>query len=195
MVSISGAQCGGKTTLINALKECGLFGDRTAFMGSPSRKANDQGIAINKSAGTIDQLWIVSAYVKELIAVCNDRNVEHVISDRCILDMICYIDYHVRRASGTARHRWENVRDITFKILCEVEELYDCHILVEPEFELVPDGVRSIDPEFQREMVSIFKGNMESLASLYPGKAVLVTGSVEERLSQVLRLFSESVKQ
>ena len=164
-------------------------------MGSPSRKANDQGIAINKSAGTIDQLWIVSAYVKELIAVCNDRNVEHVISDRCILDMICYIDYHVRRASGTVRHRWENVRDITFKILCEVEELYDCHILVEPEFELVPDGVRSIDPEFQREMVSIFKGNMESLASLYPGKAVLVTGSVEERLSQVLRLFSESVKQ
>lgn len=189
VVSISGAQCSGKTTLINALKECGLFGERTAFMGSPSRKANDQGIAINKAAGTIDQLWIVSTYVKELIETCNNRDVEHIISDRCVLDMLCYIDYHVERAKGVTRHHWENVREVTFKILCEVEELYDCHILVEPEFELVPDGVRSIDPEFQKKMVYIFKENMMSLSDLYPGKVVHITGNVEGRLNAVLRLF------
>lgn len=38
VISISGAQCTGKTTLINALKETEPFKENTVFMGSPSRK-------------------------------------------------------------------------------------------------------------------------------------------------------------
>ena len=43
IISISGAQCTGKTTLIEALKKERCL-EGSLFMGSPSRKGNDRGI-------------------------------------------------------------------------------------------------------------------------------------------------------
>ena len=104
IISISGAQCTGKTTLIEALKkeEC-LKG--SLFMGSPSRKGNDRGIKINKEAGIYDQLWIATSYVKEIIESAMSAH-DHIISDRCLLDVLCYTEYNRDRSSSEDRPLW-----------------------------------------------------------------------------------------
>lgn len=188
VISISGAQCTGKTTLINALKETEPFKENTVFMGSPSRKGNDKGVKINQSAGLIDQLWITSSYIKELVEVVMSHP-KHVISDRCILDMLCYTDYHCYHSDGLERNRWSEMRDTVTQLMFHVEGLYDYHIILKPEFEIVDDGVRSIDPVYQRDINNLFEANMNMLMDFVPEKIIHVTGSVEERVKFILSLI------
>lgn len=187
IVSISGAQCTGKTTLLNALKEQVRFKNRTAFMSSPSRKGNDKGIRINKEAGLVDQLWIVTSYTKELIETTRG-DFDNVISDRCILDMLCYTDYHYQHAEGIEKRWWEEMRDTVTQLLFHVEPLYNYHVILRPEFEIIPDGVRSNDPVFQKEIADLFEKNVNMLKDFVPEKIVYVTGSVEDRVQQILSL-------
>lgn len=187
IVSISGAQCTGKTTLIEALKkeEC-LKG--SLFMGSPSRKGNDRGIKINKEAGIYDQLWIATSYVKEIIESAMSAH-DHIISDRCLLDVLCYTEYNRDRSSSEDRPLWDEMVDTVTQLLVHIEPLYSHHIVLRPEFKIVDDGVRSTDEVFQKEIDRLFEKNARMLQDFAPRGIHYVSGSIDERVSQVLDIM------
>ena len=60
---------------------------------------------------------------------------------------------------------------------------YDYLFYIRPEFDIVDDGVRSIDPNFRDEISEIFEGFITEL----PREITIVSGSVRERLDQVMK--------
>jgi hypothetical protein len=58
------------------------------------------------------------------------------------------------------------------------------------EFEIVSDGTRSIDKEFQNEIDCIIHEILEELKTRYGTKYITVSGSVEERVKQIEKLLS-----
>jgi len=59
--------------------------------------------------------------------------------------------------------------------------VYDLVFYIKPEFELVPDGVRSIDSTYQKEIDEIF----QFLLNTNPIDYHLLTGDVQTRLDQI----------
>jgi hypothetical protein len=58
------------------------------------------------------------------------------------------------------------------------------------EFEIVSDGTRSLDKEFQKEIDDIIHEILEELKTRYGTKYITVSGSVEERVKQIEKLLS-----
>jgi hypothetical protein len=58
------------------------------------------------------------------------------------------------------------------------------------EFEIVSDGTRSIDKEFQKEIDDIIYEILEAMKTRYGTKFITVSGSVEERAKQIENLFN-----
>lgn len=190
IISISGAQCTGKTTLINALKEIPELRENVLFMGSPSRKGNDQGIRINNEATILDQLWIYTAYMKEFIEACLSNH-KHIISDRCLLDVLSYtVNCANRCTDAKMKTRWTIAKDIIMKSMFSLSEYYDYFVVLKPEFDIVDDGVRSADRLYQKEIAGIFNVTSRILSEHIPEKVILdVTGSVDNRVKRILELL------
>lgn len=192
VISISGAQCTGKTTLVKALMEEKYFKGNTILTCSPSRSGIDKGIRLNKEAGLTDQLWIATTYVKNFIEAINFGS-KHVISDRCLIDVLCYTDYHYYKSEGIESNEWSELRDTVTQLLFHVEKSYDYHLILKPEFDLIDNGVRSIDKVYQKEVNDLFTENVNMLMDFVPEKIITLTGSVEDRVNMVLSLIKTRV--
>lgn len=193
VISISGAQCTGKTTLVQALMKEEYFKGNTILTCSPSSNGFERGIRLSKEAGLMDQLWIATTYVKNFIEAIN-FGTRHVISDRCLLDVLCYTDYHYYKSEGIESNRWSELRDTVTQLLFHVENLYDYHLVLKPEFDLVDNGIRSIDKIYQKEINDLFTENVNMLMDFVPEKIITLTGSVEDRVNTVLSLVKQGVK-
>jgi len=64
---------------------------------------------------------------------------------------------------------------------------YDHLFYIRPEFDIVDDGVRSTDLQFRDEIVDIFEG----LISEIPRPVSVLTGSVRDRVEQVMKAASK----
>ncbi len=193
VISISGAQCTGKTTLVQALMKEEYFKGNTILTCSPSSNGFERGIRLNKEAGLMDQLWIANTYVKNFIEAIN-FGTRHVISDRCLLDVLCYTDYHYYKSEGIESNRWSELRDTVTQLLFHVENLYDYHLVLKPEFDLIDNGIRSIDKIYQKEINDLFTANVNMLMDFVPEKIIILTGSIEDRVNTVLSLVKQNVK-
>lgn len=193
VISISGAQCTGKTTLVQALMKEEYFKGNTILTCSPSSNGFERGIRLNREAGLMDQLWIATTYVKNFIEAIN-FGTRHVISDRCLLDVLCYTDYHYYKSEGIESNRWSELRDTVTQLLFHVEKLYDYHIVLKPEFDLIDNGIRSIDKIYQKEINDLFTANVNMLMDFVPEKIITLAGSVEDRVNLVLSLVKQGVK-
>ena len=63
---------------------------------------------------------------------------------------------------------------------------YDYIFYIRPEFDIVDDGVRSISLDFRDEISDLFEGFITEL----PREHITVSGSVRERVDQVLKVIS-----
>ncbi len=99
VISISGAQCTGKSTLIHYMKTSGVashlanrFG-RIEFTKCGSRSEVAKSLGINENGGDLGQLYIASTELRYLLAEgrysSGDEN-QHVIRDRSMLDVYVY---------------------------------------------------------------------------------------------------------
>ena len=64
---------------------------------------------------------------------------------------------------------------------------YDYIFYIRPEFPIIDDGVRSIDPQFRDDINDIFEGFINEL----PREHITVSGSVRDRVSQVLKVVGK----
>jgi thymidylate kinase len=181
IIGISGAHSTGKTTLINALQQCDEFKD-FQFKSGLTRDLHNMGIPINEAGTDVTQLYVMAKHY-EYSQLKGD-----VILDRCALDGLAYSyvvledypDLEFMHALGHLGRKCFNHYDIIFYI--------------KPEFELEDDGVRTINKEFHERIVQRFDTWIANIKYFKkPVPVIELTGSVEERVSQVIAHYYEHI--
>lgn len=140
-IAISGAQCSGKTTLINLMKKHSYFKDFD-FVESFSNKIAKTNRDHSENTNLATQLQMLYYSVNALKDI--DRPTIH---DRCILDVVVYTGIN---------------KDIDMRLFADSLEKYykqfDYIFILDSEnIPLETNGVRSIDPDFRSKINNIFK--------------------------------------
>ena len=169
-VAFSGAQSTGKTTLLNALRSSADFKD-CKFWDEITRQIKEQGFEINEQGTDATQLKIMQEHKRRVQA--DDSGL--VIFDRCSLDGLVYTQYLYNRGQLT-----KETLDEATRVFEETISSWDTIFFLRPEFEVVDDGVRSVNVEFHRNIVFLFDHFIEK----YNLQFIQLTGSVEDRVNQ-----------
>lgn len=142
-ISITGPQCCGKTTTLNALKTLPELA-HYVFVDEPIRKlVKEKGIKINKEATFEDQMIILQEHH------LNALKYDHLISDRSAIDAFSYatLDYIHGKYNYA---QWKEFRSLYNECI----KMYDRVYLLEP-LPMKDDGFRSLDIEWQKETFEI----------------------------------------
>lgn len=166
-IVFAGTQSTGKTTLVNKMQESGLFNDYDFVTSIPRSLGNPFGVDGNDKT----QRDIMSTHLSNL-------QKPNFIADRGILDCFTYTLY-----------QFNNKKIKASTLLNQIDTLnqivdYDKIFFIRPEFEIVDDGVRSLDKEFQDEVNAIYEQVIQYIGE---DKVVILSGDVETRFNQILK--------
>jgi thymidylate kinase len=178
IVSFSGVQSSGKTTLLKACKE--VYSDRFDFVDEVTRLVKREfNVPINEDGSDLTQCLIVNKHIENLL---RPKETKGVILDRCILDGVCYTAYLYLEGKVS---RW--VFDYTKQIFEKIMPMYDVIFYTDPyDVALVDDGERSIDVEFRNKMIETFEQVIVTYGNdLFVNKLVRLKGTVEERMEAI----------
>lgn len=173
-ISISGPQCCGKTTTMNALKELPSLKHYT-FIEEPVRRlVKEKGIKINKDSTFDDQLLILQEHH------LNTLRYDDFVTDRSALDAFTYAtyDYIVGKYNFS---QWKQFKEIYEECI----DQYDRIFLLEP-LPMKDDGFRSLDVEWQNKTYSL----MHDIAFKHKNKPIILPDwTVELRM----KLFEDAL--
>lgn len=174
-VSFTGAQSTGKTTLLKAIKQNEEFRYKYEFIDEITRRMVKKGLKINEAGSNTTQLLIMNEHIKNILY-------ENAIMDRCMVDGVVYT--HWLYNQGTVKHWvWEYSR----KVFEHYVNRYDIIFYLKPEFDIVDDGVRSIDVTFRDDIAMLFERYIIQVNK----PVITLSGTVEERLKQFYSTLKE----
>ena len=182
IISFTGAQSTGKTTLLNELKKWKEFEDYV-FIDEITRNVSKLGMNINEKGDDATQTAIMNAHIENL------KKGDNLILDRCSLDGVVYTHYlysHGRVSKDT----FEYARQVFIETCLKYDKIF----YLKPEFDIVDDGVRSNSVQFRDEIASIFERYIAEF-NLRKWNVVEISGSVEERLEAIKKAMSMPVKE
>jgi hypothetical protein len=178
IVSFTGPQCTGKTTLLKACKE--LYADKFDFVDEVTRLVKRQfGVQINEAGNDITQCLIVNKHIENSL-ISHEK--QGLILDRCILDGLCYTGY-LYAEDKVSKWVFDYAKGVYFKLIDKLDYI----IYPDPcDVALVDDGERSIDVEFRDKMIEVFETVINGAYGYnIKNKIVRVKGTVEERMEQI----------
>lgn len=174
-IAISGVQCTGKSTVLKELQKMPELSEYE-FVFEGIRNLKNQGkIKINEDGNDYTQMVIANFHKDNLLK-------ENVVLDRCILDCYAYSLYSYQKGMIS-----KDTLDKVTKIYNETVNQYDVILYLRPEFEMIEDGVRSLNKEFRDEVLKNFESLIKDLKNV-----VVLSGTVENRVNQfkaVLKYF------
>lgn len=179
VISFSGPHSTGKTTLLNQLRKMQKF-KNYKFIDQITRKISSKGLPINEMGNIETQINImVSHYINIFVDIeCNK------VLDRCALDGLVYTEYlyHNKKVDYHTILFAHNIFNMLYNY-------YDIIFYIEPEFNIVNDGVRSTEAQFQSDILNIFRQKKDQYK--YKLNIVQITGSVQKRLDTILQEIEE----
>lgn len=180
-IAIVGTHCTGKSTLIKSLSSLDSDFKWDKIVSSSTRGSLEFGLKINENGDDLSQLYMISSDVKSFIESGGLQSEKKLLFDRCFLDTFIYSLYmsSEKKCSWTTTYICKQIWD-TFS------EKFDFIFWLRPEFELVDDGTRSINKDFQSEIDSLF--HQYFLSSEV--KPIQLTGSLEERIKQFKQIIN-----
>ncbi len=182
IVSFTGAQSTGKTTLLNELKKWKEL-EGYIFVDEITRNVSKLGMNINEKGDDATQTAIMNAHIENL------KKGDNLILDRCSLDGVVYTHYlysHGRVSKDT----FEYARQVFVETCLKYDKIF----YLKPEFDIVDDGVRSNSVQFRDEIASIFERYIAEF-NLRKWNVVELSGSVEERLKAIKKATNTPVKE
>lgn len=168
---ITGAQSVGKTTLLNALRSEKFFKDYTVC-DEVTRRVMSYGLPINEDGNKATQRLIMNEHIYNVFMYDN------MLTDRTALDGVVYTRYLHKEGkvdSNTLKH--------VKTVFSKVWPVYDYVFYIEPEFEIVDDGVRSVNQTFRNDIVELFEDVIEREKL----NIIRINGSVRNRVDMVLK--------
>ena len=169
-IGITGAQSVGKTTLLNALRSEKLFKDYV-ICDEVTRRVKSYGLPINEEGNDNTQRLIMNEHIVNVFMNGN------MLTDRTALDGLVYSTY-------LYKNNKINTSTMTYikEVFNKVWYSYDYVFYIEPEFEIIDDGVRSINKQFRDEIAELFETTIEKKElSMHR-----VKGSVRNRVSTII---------
>lgn len=184
LISFTGAQCTGKSTLLKMCKGlCDVdqpFHDYE-FVDEVTRKVKREGHEINLDGNDITQLFILNEHLK------NHTSTDNLVLDRCILDGYVYSSCLSRR---------EQVSEWVTRHACDLLNLLvenlDFIFYTQPEdVPLISDGVRSIDAKFRQDIINRYE-DIFAQDYYWMDRVVRLSGSIEDRMETILEKLNEN---
>ena len=168
-VALIGTHGTGKTTLMNkVLQEYRIFDGMSDAFSDAGAMFKDKLLEILDKNNL--QLYF---YARHLYRVSINK---YFISDRSVLDALCYAKYENRK--GSLSDKMMNfLEEKSLELLKEYDHLF----WLRPEFELVGEDKRPVDKEYQMAIDSIFQEYIEK----YNISVIRLTGSVEDRFTVI----------
>jgi len=191
VVTFTGPQCSGKTTLLKQMKQTSGIMDRFYYIDEVTRLVKREfSVAINEEgANDITQLLILNKELENLFKYKKEllwNSCEGVVHDRCLLDGLVYTEYfHEKKLVGQqiwsqAIHYWNRFHS-----------KYDIIFYPDPhEIKLEGDGERSTDVEFRNAIIEKYE-NYYLNQFQWKDKVFRLKGTVEERMEQIKIVLNE----
>jgi len=179
LISFTGAQSSGKTTLLNHWNDCT---NHWNVVPEVTRKLKRQGFDINDDSDnyTDTQIAILTDHLNNIFSYSNtDMN---TILDRCLVDGFVYTRYF--RMNGKV----DEFTDKVFSyMLNKYISRYDYIFYTSPyDVALINDGERSISESFRNKIIKLYE---KLILNKYPNVFVL-EGSVESRYNKMVEIIS-----
>ena len=176
IISFTGAQSTGKTTLLNSIKDLNPYLDSIDEV--TRRIKRDYNLPINEDGGDITQTMIMSDHIANIFRKYDSD----VIFDRCALDGVVYTQWLYNKGKVS-----KEVLQWAKKIYNTLIDKYDAIFVTSPDdVPLVDDGERSVDIDFREEIIDIFNMYIDDI-KIYSREVnmFVVEGSVEERMKYI----------
>lgn len=172
-IGITGAQSVGKTTLLNALRSEKFFTSYT-ICDEVTRRVRSYGLPINEDGTGITQRLIMNEHIYNVFMF------DKMLTDRTALDGLVYTSYLTKKGRVDA-----SVLKHVRQVFDRVWRKYDHVFYIEPEFDIVDDGVRSVDKNFRDEIAELF----DSVIEKEKLSMTRVKGSVRNRVDTVIGIL------
>jgi nicotinamide riboside kinase len=172
-IGISGAQGTGKSTLLDALRSGGNLSDHE-YCVETTRWVQSIGFDINEAGSDMTQLMIMYRHIEVM-------NKPDFVTDRTVVDGLVYTEwlYNQGRVSKL-------VYDYARIVFDREIPRFDYLFFIQPEFDLVGDGVRSTSIEWRDQINARMTEVIESLNI----PVTYLTGSVDDRVQQFLNTIA-----
>lgn len=173
IISFSGAQSSGKSTLLKAFAE--THSDWNIVPEVTRLVKREFDLPINEQGGDITQTMISAEHLRNAFRVYDNKN---TVLDRCSLDGVVYTHWLCdnSKCNLSTYTLARNTLDYTL-------EKYDVIFYTSPyEVPIIDDGERSVNVSFRNDIIALFE---QYLKTIPMEKVVVLTGSVEDRLKQI----------
>jgi dephospho-CoA kinase len=183
IISFTGAQSTGKTTLLNLIRDKNY---EFNYVDEVTRRIKrEYNLPINEGGGDITQSMIMADHIANVY-----RKGDHDVTvlDRCAVDGVVYTQWLYN--NGQVKKATLDHAKLIFEML--IEE-YDAIFITSPvDVELVDDGERSTNIEFREDIQSLFDMYIGHLMVDNKDKNVfVVAGTVEERMNYIQKVLAK----
>jgi GTPase SAR1 family protein len=167
-IVIAGAQCTGKSTLLNELKKEVTLSHFTFFNEIVRSLVKEEGIKINRNADYESQISIFKKHKENSL-------IPDFVSDRSSIDAFVYSYKNFKAGCFTENEFLEFE-----SLFLETSSLYDKIFFLPVEFEITSDGFRDTDKSYQKEINDLFL----EVFYLYGINFISLTGDIIQRLER-----------
>jgi len=187
IISFTGAQSTGKTTLLKMMKENNNE-KNYYFIDEVTRALDKDVFEINNTADNynLTQSFIINSHLDNFYVQSSYLKEQDLILDRCIVDGYIYTYYMYE--NGKVSHNVLKFAEHWFR---EMISLYDFIFYTDPkDVELVDDGTRSTDIRFRNDIIELYD---RYIFGQHYDNIHVISGSVEERMSNIEFLLEEKI--
>ena len=205
LVSFSGAQSTGKTTLLERLYDVNQDNTDIGFVHEVTRRLKrEYGVPINEEATVMTQHLIMADHWLNVHDVRDKNSLKLKILDRCSLDGEVYCRYFAKRffeetgpcgvVNGDTTDQWMEMARRAERISGQLIPEYDLIFLPDHrDVPLVDDGERSAAVDFRNGIIDGFHKRISQYFDIEKStgfkeklpKFVLLSGTVEQRLATI----------
>lgn len=178
LISLSGTQSVGKTTIINIIRQMKSF-EKFDFINEIVRDIKrDYGVNINEFGNDDTQLLILNTHLFNILKYYNKKD---MITDRGLIDGVAYTLYLYNKNEIPS---W--IKDYAIDLFNKYITYYDYVFYIPPEFMIVHDGERSTSEQFRIDVDKIFNELLDLIRKNHTKTSVnILTGSVYNRVNKL----------
>lgn len=174
IIGFTGVHGTGKTTLLKEMIGWPELAGHSFVSGLARQQKELNKLSINEHGTLETQRCLARALAWHV------KRLPNMVVDRTFLDMWAYTLYHCKQGVIDARGR-----SYLRNLMRHNQPRFRYVFYIEPEFDVVDDGVRSTDTEFRDDIARRLKGLVLIKKTLGTRRIVQISGTVEQRLDQI----------